>query len=241
MDRLAVLYEDEWLLVVDKPAGMHCAPLHAGDTGTLLHLVLERYPAVASVPGLKPLEPGLVHRIDSGTSGAVVVARTPRAFEALRQSFNEPGTVKTYRAACAAQDRRPGDTLTVESRFAPLGEGRRRVRVVLPDDPRAARRGATRTVYRTGATVDALREGRALVSAVISRGFRHQVRAHLAFRGLPIFGDPLYGVAVPPGAEDRMYLHAWRVQMRHPDTGAPLVVESALPPCFARLLEGGEP
>jgi 23S rRNA pseudouridine1911/1915/1917 synthase len=239
---LAVLYEDGEMLVVDKPAGMHTAPLRRGEGGTLLEAVIAAHPEVASLPGLKPLEPGLVHRLDRETSGCVVVARTPAAFAALRELFAAELALKTYAAACACveQDQAAEDLARIESRFAPYGRGRRMVRVVLPEE--RARRGtreATAESYRTEARIAARAPGRVLVEARITRGFRHQVRAHLAFIGLPILGDPLYGAPVPGGFAPRMYLHAVRLDLPHPATGAPLVVESPEPPELLALFGAG--
>jgi 23S rRNA pseudouridine1911/1915/1917 synthase len=241
MGRLVVLYEDRFMLVVDKPAGVHCAPLEQGEKGTLLQMVVDAFPEVAGLPGVKDIEPGLVHRIDRDTSGAVVVARTKSAFDALRAAFQEREVTKTYRAVCRSPGSQIGSGKAVESRFAPLGPGGQKVHVVLPDEtsPRVLRT-ASATTYRTEVVVEAARASRALVRAVITRGFRHQVRAHLAFLGLPIFGDPLYGPAVPARREERMYLHAQRLELPHPETGARLVVESPLPPCFASLMEEDE-
>jgi 23S rRNA pseudouridine1911/1915/1917 synthase len=232
MAPLAVLYEDGDMLVVDKPAGVHTAPLRRGEGGTLLEAVIAAYPEVASVPGMKPVEPGLVHRLDRATSGCVVVARTPAAFASLRALFDSGRALKGYRAACGCADhgRAPDGTLSVESRFAPFGPGRRMVRVVPPGEQgRPSARKATAAIYRTDARIVAYGAGRVLVEAAISRGFRHQVRAHLAFLGFPILGDPLYGVPVPEGFAVRMYLHAARISLPHPATGAPLIVESPEP------------
>jgi 23S rRNA pseudouridine1911/1915/1917 synthase len=236
MQGLVVLFEDPAMLVVDKPPGVHTAPLRAGEEGTLLQMVLQAYPEVAAVPGVKTVEPGLVHRLDRETSGLVLVARTAAAFRSLRASFSAGAARKTYVAVCFSEV--PEKTLTLESSFAPYGPGRRKVRVVL----RQAGTGgaATRTVYRTDAEVIAREGGRALVRAAINRGFRHQVRAHLAYLGFPIYGDPLYGASVPgvpAGLEQRMYLHAARIELPHPETGAPLVVESRVPGSFTVLME----
>jgi 23S rRNA pseudouridine1911/1915/1917 synthase len=230
MPGVVVLFEDPVLLVVDKPPGVHTAPLRDGEEGTLLQMVLQAYPEVSAVPGVKTVEPGLVHRLDKETSGLVVVARTTAAFQALRSSFEAGAARKTYVAACACHARET--TLTVESRFAPYGPGGKKVRVVLQEG-----RAATRAVYHTDAVVVAAHSSRALVRAAINRGFRHQVRAHLAYLGFPIFGDSLYGVPVPTGREHRMYLHAARIELPHPATGAPLVVESPVPASFNELVE----
>jgi 23S rRNA pseudouridine1911/1915/1917 synthase len=261
MTSLAVLYEDGDMLVADKPAGVHTAPLRQGEGGTLLDAVIAAYPGVASVPGMKPVEPGLVHRLDRETSGCVVVARTPAAFATLRAIFDSGRASKHYRAACGCaqgarstdpraqpgapepdvlpgigHDAVPEGTFRVESMFAPFGPGRRMVRVILPgEEGRPFARKATADAYRTDARIVVHGRGRVLVEAAISRGFRHQVRAHLAFLGFPIIGDPLYGVPVPEGFNGRMYLHAARILIPHPVTGETLIVESPEPPEFMAL------
>jgi 23S rRNA pseudouridine1911/1915/1917 synthase len=256
---LRVLFEDPALIIVDKPAGIHTAPLRPGETGTLINLVTRSYPDVAAVPGIKPMEPGLVHRLDRDTSGLVVIARTVEAFDALRRSFAAGGARKDYLAACACAGDHT-EAVRIESRFAPYGPGRRMVRAVLAGEKsrklldRASRETyvtEARVTRRTGAdgiaegtggslagtsgTVAGTSGGRVMIAASILRGFRHQVRAHLAFLGFLILGDPLYGAPVPPGFADRMYLHAARISMNHPSTGLPLVVEAPLPPEFDAL------
>ena len=230
------------MLVVDKPAGLHTAPLRPGEMGTLLEMVIAEFPEVTAVPGVKPVEPGHVHRLDRGTSGLVVVARTARAFAALRELFAAGGARKGYLAACAcgSEAGREGQRVRIASRFAPFGAGRRMVRVVLPEERnRRLFQKAARETYATEADIAARGPGRALLSARIEKGFRHQVRAHLAFLGYPILGDPLYGAAVPEGYPQRMYLHAARIEMTHPLTGKTLIVESPAPAEFCALFPDG--
>jgi 23S rRNA pseudouridine1911/1915/1917 synthase len=241
---LVVRYVDEALIVVDKPAGQHTAPLDSNEAGTLLAQVIAAYPEVAALPGIKPVEPGLLHRLDQETSGLVVVARTLEAFQALRRSFESGQARKEYLAVCASAEAgpgaqagaQPGTELRIESRFAPFGKGRGMVRVIAAGETRArvlAR--ASREVYATEAEI-AQRVARFVLLRVrIHKGFRHQVRAHLSSLGFPILGDPLYGAPVPPGAAPRMYLHATRIEMPHPLNGAVLVVESNAPADFAAL------
>jgi 23S rRNA-/tRNA-specific pseudouridylate synthase len=109
---------------------------------------------------------------------------------------------------------------------------------VVPTETVGARapRETTAEVYATTARVDSREGGRASLSVEIRKGFRHQVRAHLAYLGFPIYGDPLYGVPVPQGAPVRMYLHASAISLRHPLTGAPLRIQSAAPEEFRALL-----
>jgi 23S rRNA pseudouridine1911/1915/1917 synthase len=236
---LCIRYEDSSLVVVDKPAGMHTAPLAEGERGTLLGLVQDAFPEVEALPGLKSLEPGLVHRLDRDTSGLVVIARTAAAFEGLRRAFSAGSARKWYLAACASGDASPWtDHLRIESRFAPYGRGRKMVRPVFAGErSRKLLESAGSELYATEAAIVARGAGRALLSATILKGFRHQVRAHLACLGFPIFGDPLYGVTAPPGAPPRMYLHAQRIELPHPETGRTLTIESAPPPEFRALFE----
>jgi 23S rRNA pseudouridine1911/1915/1917 synthase len=238
---LVVRFEDAHIAVVDKPAGIHTAPLHlGGEAGTLLEAILARYPEVAKVQGFKPEEPGLLHRLDRETSGLVVVARTTAAFTAMRERFNSTGVRKGYSACCALpSEARPVSEglLSITSRFAPRGLGRSMVRVVLPDEAgRRVLREATPDAYRTEARITRQGMHALLLEAGIERGFRHQVRVHLAFLGYPIIGDPLYGTAVPGGASRRMYLHASYIELVHPMTDEPLCVQSPLPPEFQALL-----
>lgn len=256
-----VLFADAALLAVDKPAGLHTAPLRPGETDNLLAQVIARHPEVAGLPGIKALEPGLLHRLDRDTSGVVLIARTPEAFRDLLAQFRAGEVRKEYLAVCVPRSAvRAGQRLVVESRFAPFGPGRARVRVVplagggAPAGGSPARqargvRRVTAAVYRTEAEVLEVREGAALVRAVIVRGFRHQVRAHLAHLGLPLAGDPLYGMpppaalpppALPPAvpAAARLGLHASAIELRHPRSGERLRIESPLPPDF-RLWYGG--
>ncbi len=152
--RLIVHYEDRWLLAVEKPAGVHTAPLRAGEGGTLLEEVIARYPEVALLPGMKPVEPGLLHRLDRETSGLVLVARTPEAFASLRASFEGEAVEKSYLAVCRRLPDRtalcePGGRLRIESRFAAYGPGRRRVRLVEPGV--SAEGGEPRSLAGSGA------------------------------------------------------------------------------------------
>ena len=244
---LSVLFEDGLLLALDKPAGVHSAPLHRGESGTLLGLVLARYPEVAGLPGIKPVEPGLLHRLDRETSGILLVARTAEAFHNLRAAFEAGRVRKEYIALCACRvEARAGKRLWLESRFVPYGRGGQRVRVLLPGEdgrPQAQRarkeRRASPRLYRTEVQVLERRGSWALVRASLLRGFRHQVRAHLARLGLPIAGDALYGVEAPAGAPERLYLHASALELPHPASGQALRLSSPLPPEFRLPPAGG--
>ena len=201
-----VVLEDPDFVVVAKPAGMHTAPLRAGEEGTLLGWVLARFPEVAGVPGLKPVEPGLLHRLDGDTSGLVLVARTPEAWQALLAAARAGRFVKHYRAIVSVAVGAPEGTrqllmeparvltselpLPIESAFRAWGPGRRRVAALPPSVAGGGR------LYRTTILAIEQQAGppaetffRVLVE--LATGFRHQVRVHLGAVGLPIAGDPL--------------------------------------------------
>jgi 23S rRNA pseudouridine1911/1915/1917 synthase len=234
---LRILHVDDQLLVIDKPEGMHTAPLRGGEAGTLLDAVIEQFPEVERVPGIKPVEPGLLHRLDKGTSGVVVIARSVRAFTGLLRQFESGEVRKEYLAVCIPAPAVHSTRLSVSSRFAPFGPGRAKVQMVMSYEHRTrVLKEATRESYATEAEIAERGAGCCLVRCSLTRGFRHQVRVHLAHLGLPIVGDAFYGVPVPPGFGERMYLHASAVELHHPADGRPLRFESDLPGEFPFLL-----
>jgi len=192
---LGILYEDADLVVVDKPAGMPSHPLCFEERGTAVQALLARFPEMRGV-GYARREAGLVHRLDTDTSGALVVARSREAFEALRESLKMGRWDKRYRALCEGV-----------------------VEAELIDLPFVARgRTPTARISRQGEGLEALTEildvrvlgGHSLVEVRVRSGRRHQVRAHLAAIGHPLVGDRLYGGATLEGF-DRHFLHASRV------------------------------
>lgn len=219
---LEVRFESEAVLVVAKPAGQPTAPLRAGELGTLVNALLGRYPELAGV-GYGPREPGVLHRLDTGTSGLVVVARTEAAFARLRAALLEGRLEKKYLLVCAADGL--ADEGTIAHPLANHPKDQRRVlacvrpRDVMRFSPRQA---ATR--YRV------LRRGgeHALVEATAARALRHQIRAHFASIEHPLVGDALYGsVEVVPGG--RHALHASSVRFAGDGDVPPFEVESLLP------------
>jgi 23S rRNA pseudouridine1911/1915/1917 synthase len=238
---LRIIHVDDQLLVIDKPEGMHTAPLREGERGSLLDAVIDQFPEVERVPGIKPVEPGLLHRLDKGTSGLVVIARSVRAFTDLLAQFESGEVRKEYLAVSVPGPAVRSRRLSVSSRFAPLGPGRARVQMVMSYEHRSRMlKEASPETYATEAEIAERGAGCCLVRCTITRGFRHQVRVHLAHLGLPIVGDPLYGAPVPPGFGERMYLHAVAVELHHPADGRPLRFESDMPGEFPLLLAAGE-
>jgi 23S rRNA pseudouridine1911/1915/1917 synthase len=215
---LRIAYEDEHLLVVDKPAGVVVHPSAGHGTGTLVHGVLAHGAA-----GGEEERPGIVHRLDRDTSGLLVVARSDEAYERLKELVQKRELEREYLTLVRGRPR--SRTGRIE---AAIGRDRR--------DP-------TRHSLDTDRPRDAvthfelveLIEQNALLRVRLETGRTHQIRVHLAAIGLPVVGDPVYGV--PDPALGRQFLHAGRLAFTHPFTGDRVEVESPLPPGLARYLE----
>jgi 23S rRNA pseudouridine1911/1915/1917 synthase len=219
---LPIVYEDEHLLVVDKPAGMvtHPAPGHSG--GTLVNALLAHVPGIA---GGDADRPGIVHRLDKDTSGLLIVAKTPEAHAALAAQMLAHTTVKRYLAL--VEGRMPTAEGVIE---APIGrDPRQRQRMAIVSLANGGRPARTR--FRI------LREarGRSLLEIQLETGRTHQIRVHLAAVGHPVVGDPVYGHPQPP-QPPRQFLHAAHLEFAHPITGAWLIFEAPLPPDLAAFL-----
>jgi 23S rRNA pseudouridine1911/1915/1917 synthase len=215
---LRIVYEDEHLLVVDKPAGIvvHPAPGHA--SGTLVHGLLGR-----AGGGDSPERPGIVHRLDRDTSGLLVVARTEEAYRGLRNLVRRRALERRYKALVRGRPRSRRGRIE-----APIGRDRH--------DP--LRRSLDTDSPRDAAThfeVDRLLDRHALLDVRLETGRTHQIRVHLAAVGLPVVGDTVYGVAEPQLG--RQFLHAWRLAFTHPVTGEQVEAESPLPPELQAALE----
>ena len=201
---LVVRYSSSDLLVVDKPAGQASAPLRDGEGGTLANALVGHYPELAGV-GYSPREPGLVHRLDTDTSGLLVVARNAGAFEALKGALKADRLHKTYLLVCRQADL--PDLGTIELPLASHPKDQRRVypcvhaRDVVRYSPRPAK--TTYEVVRRG-------EVWALVEVAVARALRHQIRAHFAAIEHPLAGDTLYGGEAVPSLSHHA-LHASRV------------------------------
>ncbi len=216
--RLEVLLERPEVIVVLKPAGMPSQPLKAGERGTAANGIAARWPECAAI-GDDARDGGLVHRLDIGTSGALIAARTPEVYRALREAFGGGLVDKVYRAIT---EERP----VSRECDAPLVHRGKRV-VVDHTDGLAAHTAFE--VERTSAT-------HALVRCTARTGRMHQIRAHLAHVASPIAGDTLYGANAVPD-HDGFYLHAASItfplggERVHIDVPAPARFTAALAAC----------
>ena len=217
---LAILHEDEALLVLDKPAGLVVHPAPGHPRGTLVHALLYHCKDLAGVGGV--LRPGIVHRLDAGTSGVMVVAKTDVAHQALSLQFRDHSIERVYHAWVRGA---PGaDTGRVERAIGRHPTDRKRMSV-------AARQGRdARTAWRVIARYPS---GVARLEVRPETGRTHQIRVHLASQGLPILGDPVYGRAragVPAGHSlARPALHAFVLGFVHPLSGERLRFEAPPP------------
>jgi len=213
-----VPFEDEHLLVVDKPAGLVVHPARGHRAGTLAQAL-----AGKAAGGEDASRAGIVHRLDRDTSGLLVVARTEAAHRALREMLQRRAITREYLALVLG--RPPARTGTIE---ASIGRDRRvRTRMSTDtDEPRDAR-----THF---AVEEALAEA-TLLRVTLDTGRTHQIRVHLEAIGHPVAGDPEYGGAAAFGLR-RQFLHAARLAFAHPATGEPVDVRSPLPGDLADVL-----
>jgi 23S rRNA pseudouridine1911/1915/1917 synthase len=218
---LVVPYEDEHLLVVDKPAGLvvHPAPGHA--KGTLVHGLL----AYDVEGGEEPERPGIVHRLDRDTSGLLVVARSPEAHRRLQEQVQAREMTREYLALVVGRPRSRRGTID-----APIGRDRHDAlrRSLDTDAPREA---------LTHFEVEELLRRHSLLRVRLETGRTHQIRVHLAAIDLPVAGDAVYGRAGELGLE-RQFLHAARLAFSHPVTGERIDLSSPLPADLAAALGG---
>lgn len=220
---LRIVFEDAHLLVVDKPAGLvtHPAPGHA--TGTLVNALLAHTADIEESDN--PQRPGIVHRLDKDTSGLLVIAKDAQTHMALAEQMRERAMVKRYLALVEGRMDPPSGTID-----APIGrDPRNRLRMALVSEAHGGREARTR--FHTLRYV----RGRTLLEAQLESGRTHQIRVHLAALHHPVVGDLTYGrpqAPMPP----RQFLHAWRLEFRHPITDQWLTFDAAMPSDLADFL-----
>ena len=219
---LDVIYEDDDLIAIDKPAGMVVHPAYGHDSGTLVNAVLYRWPQLAEVGDEH--RAGIVHRLDKDTSGVILVTKTPQAHRAIAAQFEQRQTQKHYLALVEGHPDSSSGRIE-----APIGR-----------DPRQRKRMA---VVRGGR--EAISEFKvleyyeefALLDVQIFTGRTHQIRVHLAFIDHPVVGDLIYGFRKQRIKLKRNFLHAHQITIQSPSTGEPLTLTAPLPAGLQHVLD----
>jgi 23S rRNA pseudouridine1911/1915/1917 synthase len=221
-----VVFADEFLVVLDKPAGVPSHPLRDDEKGTVANHIVSLYPDCVGA-GRARREAGLVHRLDTGTSGLLLAARTAEAHSALSDLLRRGAITKTYLAVVAGVP----SVGAIDAAIYTRGKHDDRVHVARDPDE-ASRHGAQSA--RTEVRAVTPQGVYARVTAIAPSARRHQVRAHLAFIGHPLVGDTTYGGPEVEGLSHHA-LHASALALVHPVTGAKLAFESALPDVLSAL------
>ena len=235
---LAIVHEDADLIVLEKPAGLVVHPGAGVRHGTLVHALLHRDPAIATVGGAS--RPGIVHRLDKDTSGLLVVARSARAYRALVEALRAREVKRTYHALVWGEPRLTGGV--IETAMGRHPRERKRM-AVLPRGGKPART-RWRVVERLGIA--------SLLEVQLDTGRTHQIRVHMAHLGHPVVGDGVYGgrgkklLSLRESERSlatellkslpRQGLHATALELKHPVTGTRFAFASALPEDFERAL-----
>ncbi len=213
---LDVLFEDDDLIVLNKPAGMVVHPAAGNWDGTIVNALLHHCPALSGIGGTQ--RPGIVHRLDKETSGCLVAAKNDLAHQALARQFAGREVTKIYLALAAGIFALRSGTID-----APIGRHpvqRKKMTVVALDRGRHAR-----TDYRVLAPI----AGGTLVECTLHTGRTHQIRVHLKHLGHPILGDEVYGKRA---GFSRQMLHAWKLGFMHPRSGERMNFQAPIPPDF---------
>ena len=220
--RLEILYEDDMLAAINKPAGMVVHPAYGHHSGTLVNAALHHWPQMRQV-GPREERAGVVHRLDKGTSGVIVMAKTNGALEALQRQFKERSVYKRYLALV--------EGIPSSSRGI--------IEAPIDRDPNNRKQMAVVRGGRTAKTHYELLEDlgeHALLSVEPHTGRTHQIRVHLQWLGHPIAGDRVYGYRRQRIKMKRLFLHAAELHVDTPDTGDRLRFRAPLPVALEDVL-----
>jgi len=219
-----VRYADDDVIVIDKPVGVVVHPGAGNPTGTLVNGLLARFPEIAEVGD--PMRPGIVHRLDAGTSGLLIVARTKLAYDHLTEALSQRSVHRRYVALVWGHVAQRNGTID-----APLGRDPRDPlrRAVVIDGKPARTRYQVLSEYRDPTLMS-------LLTCELETGRTHQIRVHLAAIGHPVVGDAMYGGDRPTLQAPRPLLHAAELAFEHPVSGEEIRISSELPADFATML-----
>jgi 23S rRNA pseudouridine1911/1915/1917 synthase len=221
---LTILFEDRWLLVVDKPPGLIVHPGSGAKSGTMANALAYHVGELSRVQG--PMRPGIVHRLDKDTSGVILAAKDDQTHHHLASQFRERSVRKEYH--CVVRGRVEFDSDLID---APIGAHKQiPTRMAVRYDVGRASQTYYEVIERFAA--------HSYVRCMPKTGRTHQIRVHMAFTGYPLVSDKLYG-GVEPALYDicpRQALHARSITFRHPQTGESMTFEAPVPPDMTALL-----
>ena len=219
---LDILYEDEYLLIINKPAGLVVHPSPGHPDGTLVNALLAHCQDLVGIGGVG--RPGIVHRLDKDTTGAIMVAKTDFAHQHLQRQLREKTARRDYLGVAYGAPRTPTGTVNLPIARHPID---RKKMAVVPDG-------------REAVTHWEVKERLGIYSLIYYRletGRTHQIRVHTSHMGHPLVGDTLYGAGRSIGVNlPGQALHAWKLSLEHPQTGEPLTVTAPRPETFTKLL-----
>ena len=224
---LDIRYEDDDMLIINKPAGMVVHPAVGHSSGTLVNAVLAHCPNLPGIGGEK--RPGIVHRLDKDTSGLITLAKNERALRHLQAQFKERTVGKKYLALVDGQVQPP--TALID---APIGrDPRQRKKMAVVPFGRSARTRPAQTHYETVTSYD----DHTLLRCELFTGRTHQIRVHLAYIGFPIVGDKVYGRRKQTIRLGRHFLHAAELVVKRPSDNQELTITAELPPELEAVLQ----
>ena len=223
-----ILFEDNSLLVINKPAGVVVHPGAGNHQGTVVNALLGRYPGMEKLFPDSDGRPGIVHRLDKDTSGCLVIAKTPEAMFKLGRAFADHTAKKCYLAICRGVPQETSGTLTTLIGRHPVN----RQKMAIVD--RNGKEAITSYQIVTAQTVDKL--PLALAKVNIATGRTHQIRVHMSSIGLPVAGDELYGRNTGFPGVTRQQLHAWKLSLPHPASGEIMEFTAPVPDDMRNIL-----
>ncbi|MFN8530967.1 MAG: RluA family pseudouridine synthase [Anaerolineae bacterium] len=221
---LDVLYEDDDLAVINKPAGLIVHPGAGNERGTLANAILARYPQIAQI-NISPKRRGIVHRLDKDTSGLILVAKHNMAMHKLMRQFQERTVEKYY---LALVEKAPKTTTgRIDAPIDRDPKNRKKMAVIKRGNPAVSE----------FVVLETFREGQTLVQVKLLTGRTHQIRVHMEFIGAPVVGDRIYGYRKQRIPLKGQFLHAAKLAFDHPRTGERMTFEAPLPERLQTILD----
>ena len=207
-------------VIIDKPSGLPSAPLSADDKNNAFYEAASLYPKLLDVKGKKEIEHGLLHRLDTATSGLMIIAASQECYDFLQKEQQEGKIIKYYRAQCnVLEPVNDKKEIEVESYFRPFGPGRKEVRPVTEASGKAAlQKLGKKVLYKTFVKILSYDKEKKIaeVECKILNGYRHQVRCHLAWIGLPVVNDKIYNPLVKKENAEPMRFCACKLEFEYP-------------------------